>query len=152
MQAHGFQRQTREPSEAKLREMLDARELEKEQARKKTGRIGTIILLISVAVMGGLIFYMPGRSMIASVAKDHPEATAAAVKAVLDAQKKSPESKIPEELKPFSAKPGESNHHADIHFAAELFQFVQPHIHPSAPSAPPTPPPHPKTPAAPGPR
>lgn len=132
--------------------MLDARELEKELARKKMARMGTIILLIALAVLGGMIFHIPGRRMIANVAGDKPTTTAAAVEAVLDAQQKSPEPKIPEELKPFSAKPGESNHNADIHFAVELFQFVQPHIHPSAPSAQPTQPPRPNTPAAPGPR
>ena len=152
MPAHGFRPYSREPTEAKLREMLDARELEKELARKRMGRIGTVILLTAVAVLGALIFCIPDRRIIAGGLKDKPAATAAAVKAVSDARKNSPESKIPEELKPFSAKPGESNHHADIHFATELFQFVQPHIHSSVPSAQPAQPQRPKAPATPGPR
>lgn len=143
--------QTHDPTEAELRKMLDARELEKESARKKLGRKVTKILLVSIAVLVGVILCFPGRSMIHSVPIDNPE-VAAAVKAAMNAQKNSPASGIPEEIKPFSVKSGESDHTADIRFAVELLKFIQPPGHPPAPGPETTPPAHSNASVAPKPR
>lgn len=115
--------------------MLDARELEKELERKRLGGKLTKILIVSAVILVATIFCFPGRTMNPSVSKENPE-MAAAVKVALSAQKNSAVSAIPQELKPFSVKPGESDHTADIRFATELLKFIQPPAHPDASAAP----------------
>lgn len=114
-----------DPSDEELREMLDARELEKELARKQLSRNLSKILCIPAAVLIGVILCFPGsRKMIGSVSHDNPDPAAA--KAVLAARQTPAASGIPEDLKPFSIKPGnDDNHNGDIHFAMELLQFMQ---------------------------
>ncbi len=121
--------ETKDPTEGELREMLDARELEKDLRRKKQGRKLTTFLIVFAIVLAGSILCFPGRrNVVHSVVTENPE-TAAAIKAVLNAQKNPSASGVSDELKPFSVKPGESDHTADIRFAVELLQFMQPPAH-----------------------
>lgn len=115
-----------ELSEDELREMLEARELEKELERQRKSRLFTKILLSAAVVLIGAILCFPNnRKVLAKVSAPEDPAATASRMALLNG--KNPDgSEISEDLKPFSIKPGESNHRADIRFATELLQFIQP--------------------------
>ncbi len=115
-----------ELSDDELREMLDARELEKELERKRTSRLFTKILLVFAVVLIGAVLCFPNnRKVLAKIATPEDPAAIATRAALLNG--KNPDgSEIPAELKPFSIKPGDSNHRADMRFATELLQFIQP--------------------------
>lgn len=138
-------------SEDELREMLDAREREKELARRQTGRLLTKILFGGGFLLAAAILCFPSsRKMIRSGAKEKPESAPAI--ANVPGEKLPGPSDIPDELKPFSIKPGGSNQQGDIHFAMELLQFMQPPAREperkteAIPPAPPTPATHAKQP------
>lgn len=125
MQNHEPQPENLDPSEDELREMLDAREFEKELERKQLSRKLSKILRLSAVVLIGIILCFPGsRKMIGSVIRDNPDLTAA--KAALPVRQTPAASAILEDLKSFNMKPGNDSLKGDVHFAMELLQFAQP--------------------------
>ena len=116
-----------EPSEAELREMLEAREREKEHHRKQLSRRFSIILLLMVVLSAAAIYLMPDREV-------KPNAPAKPATAALPPTIGGP---VPDELKPFSIKPEKNAEKDNIRFASELLRFLQPGDPVANPSTPP---------------
>ena len=97
--------------------MLDAREREKECARILLSRKFTKILVVAAIVLIGAILCFPSsRKVIGGVAPKNPQV----------AELKAAASNIPDELKPFSAKPEQNSDHENVRFGMELLNFLQP--------------------------
>ncbi len=124
-----------EPSEEELRQMLDARELEKESQRRQLSRSFTKSLVVAaVALIGVILCFPSSRKMIG--ATPHEDPRVAELKAAIINQQNPAASKIPDELKPFSVKPGQNSDHENVRFGMELLNFLQPPARP--PGAPPS--------------
>ncbi len=130
MPNHDTPSENRQPTEAQLRRMLDARELEKEMARKQTSRNITKVLLLSAAVVIGAVFCFPSSRKIVTDAA-HGGTDPAAQAAILSQQRAelakaaASAAEVPEEMKPFVAKPSEDGLKSDIRFTMELMNFMQ---------------------------
>ncbi len=115
-----------EPSEDELREMLEAREREKDLQRKQLSRRFSVILLLIVLSGAAAIYFMP----------DH-ETKAPPVKHAATALPPTMAGPVPDELKPFSIKPEKNAEKDNIRFASELLRFMQPGDPVANPSTPP---------------
>ena len=114
-----------EPSEEELRQLLDAREREKEAARKQLSRKFTKILLLATVVLIGVILGFPNhRKMIDAATHDNPQM--AELKAAILSRQNPEAAKIPDELKPFTVRPEQNSDHENIRFGMELLNFLQP--------------------------
>jgi hypothetical protein len=121
-----------EPSEDELRQMLEARELEKELARKQLSRKFTWILVVAAFVLIGVILCFPSsRKMVGAATQVDPRVEE--LKAAILNQQNPGASKIPDELKPFSPKPEQNSDHENVRFGMELLNFLQPGARPPAP-------------------
>ena len=118
-----------EPSEEELRQMLDARDREKESQRQQLSRRFTRILLVAAVVLIGAILCFPSsRKMIGTATHEDPRV--AELKAAIINQQNPAASKIPDELKPFSIRPEQNSDRENIRFGMELLNFMQPHTPP----------------------
>ena len=123
------------PSEEELRQMLDARELEKESQRKQLSRKFTKILLVGAVILSGVILCFPSsRKVIGGAA--HVDPRVEELKAAILNQQNPSAANVPDELKPFSPKPEQNSDHENVRFGMELLNFLQPPARPPA-----TPPP-----------
>jgi len=116
MSASERRQENRELSEAELRIMLEAREQELERERQRMSRKFThILIVVSLAAIGTfLLFSLVNRTST----HDGPlAATPLPVPAT-------PDPEIPEDLKKFIAKPGDSDLKEDVRFAAQLLNFL----------------------------
>ena len=124
-----------EPSEEELRQMLEAREIEMESARKQLSRKFTRILLGAAIILIGVILCFPGsRKASGGAARVDPRVDE--LKAAILNPQNPGASEVPDELKPFSPRPGQNSDHENVRFGMELLNFLQPGAHPPA-----TPPP-----------
>lgn len=115
-----------EPTETELREMLEAREREKELHRKQLSRRFSVILLLIVLSGAAAIYFMPDRETKAAPAKQAATALPPTIAGP-----------VPDELKPFSIKPEKNAEKDNIRFASELLRFMQPGDPVANPSTPP---------------
>ena len=122
-----------EPSEEELRQMLDARELEREAQRKQLSRQFTRILVVAAVVLIGVILCFPSsRKMNGGTTQLDPR-VAELKAAILNPQNPSA-ANVPDELKPFSPKPEQNSDHENVRFGMELLNFLQPPARPPASS------------------
>lgn len=120
-----------EPSEEELRQMLDARERDKESQRQHLSRQFTRILLVAgVILIGAILCFPSSRKMIGTPTHEDPRV--AELKAAILNRQNPAASKIPDELKPFSVRPEQNSDHENVRFGMELLNFLQPHTPPSS--------------------
>lgn len=114
------------PSEDELRDMLEAREREKDLQRKQLSRRASVILLLIVLSGAAAVYFMPDR-----------ETKVVPVKQAAAALPPTMAGPVPDELKPFSIKPEKNAEKDNIRFASELLRFLQPGDPVANPSTPP---------------
>jgi len=121
-----------EPSEEELRQMLDARELEKESQRNQLSRKFTKILAVAAVGLIGVILCFPSSRKVIGRAT-HVDPRVEELKAAILNQQNPSASKVPEELKPFSPKPEPNSDHENV--GMELLNFLQPPAPPPSSAA-----------------
>ncbi len=116
--------ESREPSDAELRSMLDARELEKDLARDRTRRTFNVILLVSITALSGVIWLFPKKPLyVVSLPAKKPAPLVQAPRPPSSSLENS-DPGLAHDLAPFTPQPGESNQSEDIRFAMQLLNFM----------------------------
>ncbi|MES2475522.1 MAG: hypothetical protein V4640_07060 [Verrucomicrobiota bacterium] len=111
-------RYQRDPSEAQLRVMLEARQHELEAQRQRTSCTFSWILIGVVCLVGGAIWLFPA----APVVTDHPAAAVSLARNVRQAAN----------LKSTAASAASTDSTEDVRFAMQLLNFVNPTAPPAA--------------------
>lgn len=125
MSEREFQLESREPSEAELRAMLEEREREKDLARKETSRKFSRILVISAVIMTGVIFFYPGKPLAVAPARIAKVVPAAPVPTPLNPDPTNSDPAMAKDLKPFTPQPGaKGGNTEDVRFAVQLLNFM----------------------------
>ncbi|MES2661655.1 MAG: hypothetical protein V4689_23760 [Verrucomicrobiota bacterium] len=120
-----FQPEERDPTEAELRVMLEARELEKELLRKRTSRKFSIILVVFILTLAGVIFCIPGKLGIAESPPLAKPVAAVPLPTPLNPDPTNSDPALVKDLKPFMLQPGqEGDQKENIRFAVELLNFM----------------------------
>lgn len=119
--------ENREPSEAELRSMLEARDREKDLERSRTSRKFTRILLGSLAVLVAAIWLFPGKQADVGappVVKASP-ALALPAPNSLNPELAKTDPGLAHDLAPFTIQPGQGGGQTeDIRFAMQLLNFM----------------------------
>ncbi len=122
-----FQSESSEPSEAELRMMLDEREREKDVARQQTSRRFTRILVGSVVVLAGAVFFFPVKPVAVGPAPIAKAVIATASPTPLKPDSANSDPAMDHDLKPFTPQPGAGGgNKEDILFAAQLMNYLRP--------------------------
>jgi hypothetical protein len=120
-----FQLDSREPSEAELRTMLEEREREKDLARNETSRKFSRILIISAVVLTGAIFFYPAKPLAVAPARIAKAVIAAPMPTPLNPDPTNSDPAMVEDLKPFTPRPGaKGGDTEDVRFAVQLLNFM----------------------------
>ncbi len=120
-----FQREKRNLSEAELRSMLEARELEKELARKQTSREFSILLLVFILTLGGLLYFFSDKLADAETPSVEKPKIAVPMPTPLNPDPTNSDPGLVKDLKPFMIQPAQGGDGTeDVRFAVELLNFM----------------------------
>ena len=120
-----FQPESREPSEAELRVMLEEREREKDLARQQTSRKFSKILVVSLMVLAGVILCFPSKPMVVAPSPLARAVMAAPVPTPVNPDPTNSDPALVQDLKPFTPQAGaKGGNTEDVRFAAQLLNFM----------------------------